>query len=362
MSANNRKISMRQAALLFLVLTFTPSIRVIPSYAAEKAKQAAWLSPFITIAVFIAISFVWHKLYEKYKNYTLMEIYSEIIGKFAGRMIAVIHLIWLIVLTALYIRYFAIRLVSSIYPNISLNVFIISLLVVIAYTLKSGLIPLARFNEIVFFILTGTFIILLILMLSNFRLEFLNPITYRDMLPIFKASYGSMGILAYFSFFFIIGDRVNNKKSINKIGISVSLFLLITLTATIGIALGTFSHSLVQRISLPFLMGVKQISLFNTLEKIESVVVVFWIFSDFILISIFIIFTMHILKYLLNLTDAKPVLNIYIIFLYLMSLLIANNAFELEKFSDIIAIPINIALGIVLPVVIFFIGKIRKKV
>jgi len=362
MLENNKKISIRQAALLFLVVTFTPSIRVIPAYAAERAKQAAWLSPLITVLVFMAIVFLWHKLYEKYNNHTSMDIYSNITGRIAGKIIAVIHLLWLVILTALYIRYFAIRLVSSIYPNVSENIFIVSLLVVIAYTLRSGLIPLARFNEVIFAILTGTFFILVLLALSNFKFEFLCPITYRDILPIFKASGGSMGILAYFSFFFIIGDRINNQESIKRIALPLSLFLLVFIIANIGIAIGTFGYSLVQRFPLPFLMSVKQISLFNTLEKIESLVIAFWVFSDFVLISSFIILALHILKYLLNLADVKPFLNIYIVFLYTISLIITGSAFELQKLSDSIIIPFNIALGVILPAVIFCIGKIRKKV
>lgn len=362
MLADSKKISIRQAAFLFLTIIFTPSVRLIPAYAAQRAKQAAWLAPTVAVVMLILLSLIWQALYRKYKDCSLMDIYSDITGSFIGKILMAIHLIWIVLLTALYVRYFAIRLVGSIYPNVSMSIFMISILIVIAYTLRFGLTTLARLNEIVLPLLAGAFYILIILMLPDIKVEFLTPISYRSILPVFNASIGTMGILAYFSFLFIIGDKINNKEKIKKAGISVSLFLLVALMAIIAVTLGVFSYSIVQRTQLPFLIAVKQISLFNTLEKIESIVVAFWVISDFVLISLFTLFTLHILKSLFNLSDTKPFISIYLIFIYILSMFLANSAFEIQKLSEDFIIPVNIALGFVLPVVVFFIGKARKRV
>jgi spore germination protein (amino acid permease) len=291
-----------------------------------------------------------------------MDIYNDITGRFIGKLLAVIHLIWLVMLTALYVRYFAIRLVGSVYPNVSIEIFIISMLAVIAYTLRNGITVLARFNEITFPLLTGVFYMLILLMLPNIKFNFLTPVSYRSILPVFEGSVGTIGILAYFTFLFIIGDKINNKEKIKKAGVSVALFTLATLMSLIGATLGTFSYSVTQRTRLPFLIAVKQISLFNTIEKIESIVVAFWVLSDFVLISFFIICTLHILKSMFKLSDTKPVINIYLILMYFLSMFLAKSVFEMERLSINLFIPGNIAIGIMLPVVIFIIGKIRKKV
>jgi len=177
-----------------------------------------------------------------------------------------------------------------------------------------------------------------------------------------NASTGVSGILVYFTFLFILGDKINNKEKIKKTGIQASLFLFISITLIIISTIGVFSHTIIRRAQTPFLMAVKQISLFNTLEKIESVVVAIWVSSDFVLISFFIICTMDIMKSLFKLSDTKPFINIYVVFLYLLSMCLAKNVFELQQFSNHLALPCNIAVGFVLPAVIFIIGKIRKKV
>ncbi len=362
MIADTGKISIRQAMFLFLSISFTPMVRLLPVYATKRAKEAAWLVPIAAVAMLVLIAFIWQTFCKKYKDCSLMDIYCEISGKFIGKIITAIYLIWILILTALYVRYFAIRLVGAVYPNATMNIFIVLMLIVIAYTLRNGLIVLARFNEVFLPVLTVVFYILIVLMLPNVKAEFLIPVTYRSIIPILSGGVGVTGILAYFTFVFIIGDKINNKEKIKKTGILLALFMFLPLTLVIAVPMGIFSHSVVQRTQVPFLIAVKQISLFDTLEKFESIVVALWVLSDFVLISFFIICTLHILKKLFKLSDIKPFINIHLIFIFILSNFIAKNSFEMEKFSEDIAIPVNIVLGIVLPVIMLIIGKIRRKV
>ncbi|NMA33431.1 MAG: GerAB/ArcD/ProY family transporter [Clostridiaceae bacterium] len=362
MLSGNRKISIRQAAFLFLTVTFTPSLRLIAAYAAHKAKQAAWLAPTVSTAFLAILVLIWQAIYRKYRDSTLMEIYRDIAGSVPGTVILIVYLLWMVVLTALYIRYFAMRLVGAIYPNIDISIFLISMLIVVAYTLNSGLVTLARFNEILFPFLVLVFYLLIIMMIPNFRTDFLTPVSVRSILPVVRASVAPTGIVAYFSFIFVFGDRVNNKESIKKNGLKLALFLLVSQTAIIASIICTFSYRIAQRTQLPFLAAVKQISVFNIFEKVESIIVSIWVLSDFMIICFFIICVLSMLKSFFKLSDTKPLISIYVVFSYFLSMLLANNVFEMERLSEDIALPVNIVLGFVIPTIMFVIGKIRKKV
>lgn len=362
MLADNKKISVRQAIFLFLISVFSPAIRLVPTYSAQKAKQAAWLTPLPAIAAFSLLVLVWSAIYKRYEGKSLMDVYSDIMGKITGVLLSVIYLIWLILLTALYVRYSSIRLVVSIYPNVSMNIFSFSLLAVIAYTLRHGLTTLARLGEILHPALAGTFILLVLLILPSLKPELLIPVSYRSILPVMEGSISIIGLVAYFSFLFILGDRINNKEAIRRIGLRTSVFLVIVLTALLVVTIGSLSSSVVARTQLPFLISVKEISLFNTLEKIESVVVAVWISSDFVLISVFTLCALNILKSLFSLPNIQPLISIYLLLIYILSGYLASNLFELQTLSDVLFLPGNIVLGFVFPILIFIIGKIRKKV
>ncbi|HEY8350227.1 MAG TPA: GerAB/ArcD/ProY family transporter [Clostridia bacterium] len=362
MLSDDKKISMRQAAFLFMTVTFTPAIRLIPGYATQKARQAAWLSPIFTAVLMVLLVQVWQVLYRKYKDKSLMDIYRDIAGPAAGTVILVFYLLWYMVLAALYIRYFAMRLLGAIYPNTDISIFIISMLVVVAYTLGFGMVTFARFNEVVLPFMMFVFFLLFIMMIPNFRTDFLTPVTARSILPAFEASMAPTGLVAYFSFIFIFGDRINNKESISKIGLKLVVFQLVTQVMIIVSIICTFSFRIAQRTQLPYLTAVKQISVFNIFEKVESIVISIWVLSDFVIICFFIICALSVLKSFFKLSDIKPLINIYVVFIYFLAMLLAKNAFELERLSEEITLPVNIALGFVIPVLMLFIGKIRKKV
>lgn len=139
------------------------------------------------------------------------------------------------------------------------------------------------------------------------------------------------------------------------------MFFLIAIFCVIAITLGTFSYSLVERTQLPFMIAVKQISLFGTIERIEAIVVVFWIISDYVLISFFIICALNLIKFIFKIQNLKPLINIYVIFLYFPAMYIAKGMFEMQSLSNMIFIPVNIILGFIMPIIIFVIGKLRKR-
>jgi hypothetical protein len=67
------------------------------------------------------------------------------------------------------------------------------------------------------------------------------------------------------------------------------------------------------------------------------------------------------MKYCFNFSDVKPLINIYAVFMYFLTIYLCNNVFELEHLSIYFVIPGNIILGFAIPVFMFIVGKIRKK-
>ena len=126
------------------------------------------------------------------------------------------------------------------------------------------------------------------------------------------------------------------------------------------IAIGVLGSSVAGRSPTPILSAVKQISILDTIENIEAIIIAIWIFADFTLISTFFVVTLNLIKSIFKLSDTRPLINILAILLYFLSLGICSDKFELEAFSDKIAIPLNIVLGYGFPVVFFVLSKLKK--
>lgn len=362
MIRGNDKISIRQAMLLFISLFYSPAVRFLVNFTAKNAKQASWLAPIISFALLILFFMMMQNIYKKHNDKSLSEIICSIAGKFFGKILLVIFLLWILMYDALYVRYYSERFTSSIYPNVSMNIFIGVMLIFVAIVLYSGIQTAARMNEIIFAVITATFFLLVLLVIVKIDVKKVTPVSYLDIFPIFKASIGVTGLWAYALIIFFFSDKINNKEKIQKIGFQVSWFLLIVATVLIVSTIGTLGYTVVERLPLPFLVAVKQISVFNTLEKIESIVVTVWVLSDFIVIYVFSYAALSIIKHVFYLSDYKPLIPIFLLMLYLLTLLISKNLFELQNFSEKVAVNLNVIITYILFPIIFLIGKIRKKI
>ena len=125
---------------------------------------------------------------------------------------------------------------------------------------------------------------------------------------------------------------------------------------------GTLSFHIIGRSSFPYLLSVQQIDLFNTIEKVDSFVISIWIASDFITIFIFTFIVLNMMKSIFMLKDYNAHTNVMLAFIWVFALFLAGNKFELQQFSQKVAIPLNIILGLGLPILLFVVGKIRRKI
>lgn len=362
MLADRNKFSIRQAMLLFITMSFSPVVRLVPGYSAQAAKQVGWLTPIPALIVFGLFIWILQKTFQKHNNASYSDIIYKVLGKPVGKLVILIYFLWITCIVSLYIRYYGERLVRSIYPNINMSIFIVVMLLMISYFLRDDFSIIARMNEVLLPFIVIIFGILTLLLFPDVEVTNLTPFCYKDIIPIMKGSLGVMAVWCYIFVILFLGDKINNKEQIQSsgwrtLGLSFISALMLNLTD-----IGSLGYSVVQRLPLPFFVATKQISLFNTLEKIESFAVAVWIASDFIIITVLVYVAMHLFQSLFNLKDSKPFINIFLVLSYIFTLYISNGKFELEAFSAQLFTPINCILFIALPMLIFLIGKIRKKV
>jgi spore germination protein (amino acid permease) len=356
------KISIRQTFLLFLVLASSPIIRYATGYSSLKAGQAAWLAPLPAVITLFIMLYILNSLFIKHSEKSIMEVIYAVFGVWVGKIIVFLYFLWSLLLIALYLRYDVERLVGSTYPSIPIEFFIITTLLVIAYVLPKGINILGRMSEILFLVIMFAFFILLICMIPNIRMDSVFPVSTKEVLPILHGSMVTTAIGTYIFLMFFMGEFINDKAKILKTGISTVVFYILLSAIIIFEVIGTLTSSVVQRIPFAFLVAVKQISILDTIEKIESIVVGVFIFSDFILLSVLIFVSLNIIKSLAKLNETKHLLNLFLVLVYFLSMGITINRFDLENFSVYFLIYINLTFGLIIPIILFIVGKIREKI
>jgi len=165
--------------------------------------------------------------------------------------------------------------------------FTFTIVAVAFYAVRGGIVSLTRTTEFLFLAFTVIFVVLFLLCLTNVELINLFPVTYHDIWPLTKASYSILGIWGYYTFVFFFADKINDKEHILRFGLQSAVYLVIVTLMLLIQTIGVYGYTIIERVPMPYFLVVKSISILDTIERIESVVLASWGVVDFVIISVF---------------------------------------------------------------------------
>ncbi len=360
MRVSKDKISVKQLLFVFTIIVSSPATRFFPKYAAAKAEQAGWVAPLVSTIPLLMLLFIINSLLTKYKGQSMSEIIDLLMGKFMGKLVQLLYLMWTVLLVAIYTRYYAERLTNSIYTTVNNNVLILLTLIPIAYMLRSGFTVIARMSEILLPFIGAMLVMLAAFLLPKVRLDNVLPVYFNDIVPILEGSLAPTAIFSYLFLMFFLSDKVVNMKSFKFFGYVATYINISSVMLVNFITIGVLSYTVAKRAPMPVLITVKQVSLMDTIENIEAVIIAIWIFADFTLITTMFVVILNLIKSIFKLSDTRPLINTLAILVYFLSLGVCSSKFELEDFSNELFIPINLFLGYGFPIVLFLLSKLRK--
>lgn len=362
MDKDRGMISQYQSITLYVLIFFSPCIRYIPSFTSSVAGRAAWMSIIPMIFIGLLYLYVWNSIMAKYKSISYLNIMKDILGSKIGSICGYIFFIWITIMLAYNVRVYAERILSTATPNINMILLVGMFFLVSFYILKSGIVVLARMSEIFSIIMIVIFFASCVMVAPNIDVTNYFPITYKDIFPAFKGSLGIITIWSYISILFIYYDKVLVREKFKSLNFKLYLFLIIISLLTILIPLGVFGETVLSKMPIPFLSSIMEISFFETIERIDAGIIVFWIITDFMLTALFTYSAMHLVKEEFEIENIRPITSIYLLFVFFLTLIIAKSNFELTSLSTNILTAMNIIIGFIIPFAIFIVGKIRKKI
>lgn len=361
MEKRRGKISSREIFFILLVIIYSPAVRLFAHHAANIVGKAGWLVPIVAVPAYLFLVNQIHYMLNKYPGLSLLQVYEKIVGKLLAKIITGIYLLWIIILLAFYLSSYAERLITSVYPNIIPAVFIISLLVVVAMVVRSGLVISSRMIQIFLWLITISFGLIFVILIPKISIDKIYPVTYFDIMPIFRCSIIIIGILSYITFIAILSDNIKDVEKFKKMGMRSGIFSFVVITLLIISSIGTIGEFALSHTHYSFLMTVGRIVLLNDLTGFESTLVATWILSDFAIPVIFTLVAMRMMKYLFNIQDTSLYTNIFLILIYFVTVFLSKSIYSLTEFSTNFALNVNLILCFILPIVMSWLLKLKTK-
>lgn len=357
------KISYRQMALITLLFTIGTTILVAPSTMAEAAKQDAWISTLIGMAVGCCFSWLYISVGLLYPSRNLLEMNELILGKCLGWLFSFLFVFTMFLSSAEVLYYIGNFLTTHVFPETPIQFIHILFLLVIGFAVRLGMEPFARSVEIFIPWFLFLFGFMLLLLFPKMKVENIQPVLEASGVEIAKGvlSFISITYLTAPSLLMFFPACVNQPAKAQKAFILGGLLGGFLLSLIIAAGILVLSPMGTQLQAYPSYILAQQINVGNFLQRVEAIMAIMWFITIFVKLTIYYYATVVGTAQLFRLRVYKP-LNLPIgIAVVTFSLIVyPNNAYMMEWDSDIWT-PYSLIFGFFYPLLLLIVGTIRKK-
>jgi spore germination protein KB len=190
------KISSFQMGMIMYPTIQATAILLVPAITAVHAKRDMWLSPIWASLIGLLTMYIAHLLNKLYPDKTLIEYVELILGRFLGKVVGLIFLLFFLHNSGILIRQYGEFIIGTFLTQTPLIVIMGTMILVCSFNVRGGLEVIGRSAQMFVPMVLVLFIWIVILLIPD-----LDP---KNMLPIMEHGAGPslMGALvpqAWFS-------------------------------------------------------------------------------------------------------------------------------------------------------------------
>lgn len=359
------KAKINPTQLFVLVVLFEMGSSILIGLGAD-AKQDAWITIFLGMIGGIALFHVSYFLFLYYPDIPPTSYVQEITGKFIGRILAFLYIVYFIYSASRVLRDFGELLTTTIYSNTPL--FIVNSLMILAiiYGIHKGFEVLARVGELYFALvyflaITG---ILLVAFSGLIHIENLQPMLENGWKPIIKTTLEQtitfpFGEMIVFS---MVLPFVNEQKKVRKVCIGGMLLSGINIMITSMINVAALGVDLFERSPFPLLSTVSKIQIADFIERLDVLFMLYLVIGGFFKIAIFYYAAVAGTADLFQFKEQKNLIFPLGLIILFASMTIASNFAEhIQEGLQIVPIYLHWPFQIIVPLILLVIAYFRNR-
>ncbi len=356
--ANTLKI--KNLMLVYLIMIMVPFTRIVARHTSESAQSAAWLAPIAACIGFTLEILMLSFIIKQNRDKNLAEICRDTLGKILGTAVNIIYAIWFFLLAAYYLRQFGERMATTVFFDTSSAAFVAIMLVCVGFALRYGPSVIIRTGSIFFYALAAIFILSAVVMLPQMDFGNLLPVYSSQFSGIASAATDVISGLGYAVIMLVYFGDIKSDGFEKSMFISTG-FSLIAGVLSVAVPIGIFSAPVVAEMIFPFFSAAKGIRIFDSIERVEAIIISFFILADFIIVAFTLMSAQKMLCHTVGSGIATPYYSMLLLGVFIVSLFLGDNSLDLNRFSRNVIIPLNLIMGVAVPVLLFIVCVIKTK-
>ena len=367
---SNRRSLFSLGTLVLMV----PALRHFVTASARYAGRAAWLTPLIAaLPLLLYLHFIADFMDCRREGENLQELMLRCLGPKLGRGALALTAAWLLLYSGFVLRTGADRMIITIYPNSSPAAFTVAMGLVCLVAALGKPRTIIRCAQLIKPLVLAALLLILFFALASVKSSNLLPITVNDALPATLGSLAAVNVLlvGVYTLCFVEGNCPVSPGRARESSLWLLWMVVLLCLLTTAIT-GMFGAELTAKINRPFFVMVRNLVFFRTVERVEALVAMLWLFPDFLLVSLLLWSAQHCLRLIFRFDPAytgerllDPGQGRWLTWpcalaVIISSLLIGRNATGLELWSSQIIPLLNLGFALLFLPAVYIIGKLKK--
>ena len=284
---NSDKISARQLYVLLFAALLAPMVRALPGWTAATAGEGAWLTGLLALPPLLVEGWMVFALLRRHSG-GLAEAYRAAFGDVLGKGVILIYMVWALFLLSLSARLYGERMLSAGYRGGSLPVFLLVLLALVLWMGRRKLAAFARAAEIFYLVLSIALGLVLLFSILDVTPEHVLPVWFSDLPGILAASAVPVGVLSAGIFAAFVAGQVERREDDRRRGFRWLTAGCVTAALLQFGVLSQLGPKLSASMEAPFFEVARGAGVAGAFQRVESIVVALWVFSDFALLGLLV--------------------------------------------------------------------------
>lgn len=336
------KITLWQMICMVTISRIMHTYTYLPILLTEPRNQDSWLQIILTIPYSILFSLPLLLLVNKFKNEQTIDMATKIWGKLGGKIFIGTMVIFLFFCGVTCLAMAVSFINNYIFYFTPYYIIMLFVLVPALYISIKGISTIARLSVIIFIVILASIILFFLLGIPQMEFSNLLPIMQDSNLWVFNQ--GAIIEGSKFSdiiIIFLLYFHLENVKQINKsyfstlfLSITIIIFIIIPVFTVLGVELAT-------KVWNPYYFFVRQIEVYDFIQRVEIISVIVWFSGVIIKSSIYLYLASYYIAKIFN-TRKQPLISTIVAIMifvtiiyfridrtYIVEMLISNAVFPL---------------------------------
>ena len=354
-------ISGRQLILLVFTFIIATGTLFIPSIVAQQAGQDGWISVLIGGVAGSIVVLIVTALGLRYPGKGLTEYSESIIGKWPGKVIGFVFIVYYLHETSVIVREISTTIQGTLLQNSHLEGITLIIFLACAFSVKMGLETITRANVLTLIVTYIAILTVFFLLLKDMKPEWLTPVLARGIVPVLKGSISPVGWFTEVVSIAFIMPFINQPKETRLSSIIGVIWASVTLSFIAALVVMVFGPQFAVVLTFPTLEAVRYINVAQYIQRVEIVFLIPWVISNYIKICFFYYISVLITTKWLKINKTKTLVIPIGLVIFSLSIVLFKNNKELSLYISKVLSVYSIYVQLGIPALLLPIAFIRRK-